>query len=214
MATRIPIQWNLDEFAADLKTNYPTIIKVKRLWLNGRISISKVRINFSSSKEINKIKKAKRLLMDDNNADFAIQTYSLPPRIILRCFNCEKYNDPIAAKCRLRNNPICFRCCQQHPYNPTCKNRICCAICHQDYMVGSADCPVKIEERRNITKQLTTLNYSKQEQTTYSSVAKNSNMLSRNPTTHLSSINSNEKEKTNAHITPTIVNKLDLIMSN
>ena len=80
-------------------------------------------------------------------------------------------------------------------------------------MAGSPDCPVKIEERRNITKQLATPNYSKQEQTTYSSITKNSNMFSKSPTTHLLSINSNQKQKTNTDITPTIVNELDLIMS-
>ena len=109
VATGIPTQWNLDKFAVDLKMKYPTIIKVERLRINGGIPISKVRIDFSSSKETNKIKKAKRLLIDDNNTAFAIQPYSPPPRI-LRCFNCQKYNDHVAAKCPQRNSPICFRC--------------------------------------------------------------------------------------------------------
>ena len=38
-------------------------------------------------------------------------------------------------------------------------------------------------------------------------------MYSRSPTIHLLNINSNEKEKTNTDITPTIVNKIDLITS-
>ena len=73
VALGIPTQWNFDEFAVDLKMKYPTVIKVERLRINEGIPISKVRINFSSPKEINKIKKAKRLLIDDNNTAFAIQ---------------------------------------------------------------------------------------------------------------------------------------------
>ena len=80
-------------------------------------------------------------------------------------------------------------------------------------MAGSSDCLVKIEERRSITKQLTTQNHSKQEQTKYSSIAKKSNMFSKSLTTHLLNINSNEQEKKNMDIAPTIVNKLNLITS-
>ena len=80
-------------------------------------------------------------------------------------------------------------------------------------MTSSPDCLVQIEEGRNITKQLATQNYSKQEQTIFSSITKNSNMFSKSPIIHLLNINSNEQEKKNNDIALTIVNKLDFIMS-
>jgi ribosomal protein RSM22 (predicted rRNA methylase) len=106
VATGVPAQWNLTEFEVDIKKQYPTIVKVERLLIKGGIPISKVRIDFSSDQEVNKIMKNKRLLLDDTNTSFAIQPYS-PPFKVLRCFNCQQYNDHIAANCPHKNNPNC-----------------------------------------------------------------------------------------------------------
>ncbi|CAF1138825.1 unnamed protein product [Rotaria sordida] len=119
VALGVPAQWNLTEFELEIKKQYPTIIKVERLYIKGGIPISKVRIDFSSNQEVNKIIKNKRLLLDDDNISFMIQPYS-PPLRILRCFNCQQYNDHIAANCPHKDNPTCFRCGQNHPYNPKC----------------------------------------------------------------------------------------------
>ncbi|CAF3586516.1 unnamed protein product [Rotaria socialis] len=76
-----------------------------------------------------------------------IQPYS-PPAKILRCFNCQQYNDHIAANCPRKDKPTCFRCGLNHRFNPNCSNKICCANCGQSRMAGSPSCPVKVEERR------------------------------------------------------------------
>ena len=147
VAIGVPAQWNVAEFESDIKKYYPTIIKAERLYIKGGIPISKVRIDFSSNVEVNKVIKSKRLLLDDEHTSFAIQPYSAPLRI-LRCYNCQQYNDHIAAYCPHKNNPVCFRCGQNHQYNPNCNNKICCANCHQDHLAGSPNCPIKIDARR------------------------------------------------------------------
>ncbi|CAF3568191.1 unnamed protein product [Rotaria socialis] len=137
-----------------IKKHYPTIIKIERLYVNGGIPISKVRIDFSSNEEVNKVIKNKRLLLDDENISFAIQLYAASLRI-LRCFNCQQYNDHIAINCPHKDNPTCFRCGQNHAYNPHCCNKICCANCHQDHLAGSPNCPIKIDERRKYQNSIT-----------------------------------------------------------
>ncbi|CAF3396752.1 unnamed protein product [Rotaria sp. Silwood2] len=147
VAIGVPAQWKLEQFESDIKKQYPTIIKVERLYVKDRIPISKVRIDFSSNQEVKKIIQNKCLLLDDENTSFMIQPYS-PPAKILRCFNCQQYNDHIAANCPHKDKPICFRCSLNHPFNPNCSNKICCANCGQSHMAGSPSCPVKVEERR------------------------------------------------------------------
>jgi len=132
----VPAQWSLTEFEDDIKKQYSTIIKVERLYVKGGVPISKVRIDFSSNQEVINILKSKRLLLDDENTSFAIQSYA-PPIKVLRCFNCQQYNDHVAAQCPYKDNPICFRCGQNHPFNPQCLNKICCANCHQKHMAGN-----------------------------------------------------------------------------
>ena len=164
----IPAQWNLTEFEIDIKKQYPTIIKAERLYIKGGIPISKVRIDFSSNQEINKILKDKRLLLDDENTSFAIQPYT-PPLKVLRCYNCQQYNDHIATNCPHKDNPVCFRCGQNHAYNPNCMNKISCANCHQDHLAGNPNCRVKIEERKKFQSSLIKpiMNKSNQQKSSY-----------------------------------------------
>ena len=147
VAVGIPAQWNLVELEEDLKQHYTSIVKVERLFVRGGIPISKVRIDFSSNQEVNKILKNKRLTIDDENTSFVVQPYT-PPIKVLRCFNCQKYNDHVAAQCPFKDKPICFRCGQNHPFDPRCTNKICCANCNQEHMAGNPNCPAKIEERK------------------------------------------------------------------
>ncbi len=93
----------------NIKKQYPTIIKVERLYIKGGIPISKVRIDFSSNRAVSILIKNKRLLLDDENTSFAIQPYT-PPLKILRCYNCQQYNDHTAANGPRKDKPICFRC--------------------------------------------------------------------------------------------------------
>ncbi|CAF4873038.1 unnamed protein product [Rotaria socialis] len=147
VAIGVPAQWKLEQFESDIKKQYPTIIKVERLYVKDRIPISKVRIDFSSNQEVKKIIQNKSLLLDDENTSFMIQPYSSPAKI-LRCSNCQQYNDHIAANCPRMDKPTCFRCDLNHPFNPNCSNKICCANCGQSHMAGSPSCPLKVEERR------------------------------------------------------------------
>ncbi|CAF3759623.1 unnamed protein product [Rotaria socialis] len=147
VAIGVPAQWKLEQFESDIKKQYPTIIKVERLYVKDRIPISKVRIDFSSNQEVKKIIQNKSLLLDDENTSFMIQPYSSPAKILC-CSNCQQYNDHIAANCPRMDKPTCFRCDLNHPFNPNCSNKICCANCGQSHMAGSPSCPLKVEERR------------------------------------------------------------------
>ncbi|CAF2988066.1 unnamed protein product [Rotaria sp. Silwood2] len=71
VAIRVSAQWNLTEFESDIKKKYPRIVKVERLYIKGGIPISKVRIDFSSNQEVNKIIRNKRLLLDNANTSDA-----------------------------------------------------------------------------------------------------------------------------------------------
>lgn len=116
----VPNQWNTQSFGNELKQIYSSIVRVVRLYRNGGRPLSKVRVDFSSHKELSTILKSKRILLDDANTAFAIEPY-LPPTRILRCYNCQVYDDHIAAHCPNKNKPVCFRCAQHHPYNPIVK---------------------------------------------------------------------------------------------
>ena len=147
VALGIPAQWDIHEFECDVKKQYPTILKVDRLFVKGGIPISKVRIDFSSNRELSNILKNKRILLDEENTSYSIQPYT-PPMKILRCYNCQQYNEHVAANCPHKDAPVCFRCGQNHAFDPSCRNNICCAHCKGDHLTGSPNCQVKIEERR------------------------------------------------------------------
>ncbi|CAF1266086.1 unnamed protein product [Adineta ricciae] len=146
IATGVPAQWDLTDFELDVKKQHPSIIKVERMMVRGGTPISKVRIDFSSNQDVQKLLKCKRLLLDDENTSFMVQQY-YPPFKILRCYNCQQYNDHVAANCPHKDNPVCFRCGQNHPYNPSCSNAICCANCGEEHLAGNPNCRVKIAER-------------------------------------------------------------------
>ena len=146
IATGIPAQWDLTDFELDVKKQYPSIIRVERMRVRGGTPIAKVRIDFSSNDVVQKLLKNKRLVLDDENTSFAVQQYH-PPFKILRCYNCHQYNDHVASNCPDKENPICFRCSQNHPYNPNCSNKIRCANCGEGHLAGNPSCRIKIAER-------------------------------------------------------------------
>ncbi|CAF1241880.1 unnamed protein product [Adineta ricciae] len=146
IATGVPAQWDLAEFELDVKKKYKSITKVERMLVGGGRPIAKVRIDFSSKAELQTILKNKRILIDEENTSFQVLQYH-PPVKILRCFNCQEYNSHIAADCPRKENPTCYRCAQNHEYDPNCQNKIRCANCQGDHLAGNPNCPVKIEER-------------------------------------------------------------------
>ncbi|CAF1652858.1 unnamed protein product [Rotaria magnacalcarata] len=142
----VPTQWDVSNFCDELKLQYKTIIKGERLYVRGARPIPKIRIDFSSNKELLKILQSKRMLLDDENTSYPIEPYVAPPRI-LRCYICQQYDDHIAAHCPNKDKPICFKCGEQHQYNPECQNKICCVHCKGDHLAGNPNCPKKIETR-------------------------------------------------------------------
>lgn len=152
----IPTQWDAQDFCSELKLRYKTIIKGERLYVKGGKPISKIRIDFSSNKEITDILKQKRILLEDDNTAYTVEPYT-PPTKILRCYVCQQYDDHVAAHCPNKDKPICFKCGQQHEFNPNCSNDICCAHCKGRHMTGNPSCPLKIEMRENKKTQLKTV---------------------------------------------------------
>ncbi|CAF1457499.1 unnamed protein product [Rotaria sp. Silwood1] len=93
----------------------------------------------------------------DDNTAFAVEPY-LPPTRILRCYNCQVYDDHIAAHCPNKDNTVCFRCAQHHPYNSNCYNVIKYAHCQGDHMVGDPSCSIKSGKRQEKNQRLKILN--------------------------------------------------------
>ena len=153
IATGVPAQWDLNDFEREVKKQHPSIIKVERMLIRGGVPIAKVRIDFSSKADMQSILKINRLLLDDENTCFSVQQY-YPPFKILRCYNRQQYNDHVAANCPRKEDPVCFRCGENHPYNPNCTNKICCANCKGDHLAGNPNCRVKIEERSKCKSNL------------------------------------------------------------
>lgn len=145
----IPPQWDAESFGEELKIQYPTIIRTVRLFRNGGIPLAKVRIDFSSHDVISKLLQAKRIVVDDSNLAFPIEPYVLPTKV-LRCYNCQAFDDHVSAHCPFKDDPICFRCAQHHPYNPKCNNQIKCVHCSGDHMAGNPSCPVKQAKRKEL----------------------------------------------------------------
>lgn len=175
----VPSQWNEQTFGNELKQHYPTIVRAVRLFVKNGRPLNKIRLDFSSYKELSTILKTRRILLDDNNTAFTIEPYQAPTRV-LRCYNCQAYNDHIAAHCPNKNDPICFRCGQHHAYNPQCNNPIRCVHCNGDHMAGSPACPKKIEQRNEINQRQKIPN-----KTTDTTIQQRKPAWSGNTTTHL-----------------------------
>ena len=141
-----PSQWNEQNFGNEFKQQYPSIVRAVRLFVKGGRPLNKIRLDFSTYKELPSILKSRRILFDDNNTAFNIEPYLAPTRV-LRCYNCQAYNDHIAAHCPNKNDSICFRYGQYHPSSPRCNNPIRCVHCNGSHMTGDPACPKKIEQR-------------------------------------------------------------------
>ena len=76
------------------------------------------------------------MLLDDGHTCYPIEPY-IPSLKVLRCYNCQQYDDHVAAHCPNKDKSICFKCGQQHQYNPECQNKISCAHCKEDHMAGN-----------------------------------------------------------------------------
>lgn len=50
------------------------------------------------------------------------------------------------SNCPHKDKAICFRCGQNHPYDPDCQNKMCCANCAEMYLADNPSCRVKIDE--------------------------------------------------------------------
>jgi hypothetical protein len=149
----VPSQWSAEAFGNELKKHYPSIVRAVRLYIKGGRPLAKVRIDFSSYKELSPILKSKRILLDDDNTAYTVEPY-LPPTRVLRCYICQAYDDHIAAHCPNKNDPICFRCAQHHSYNPNCDNLIQCVHCKGDHMAGNPSCPVKSDKRQEKNQRM------------------------------------------------------------
>ncbi|CAF4627876.1 unnamed protein product [Rotaria magnacalcarata] len=191
-------------------------IKVECFYAKGGKPISKVRIDFSSSEELKSILKNKSILLDDANTSCKIEP-CIPPTKILRCYNCQQYNDHTAITCPNKDKPICFRCVLNHPYNSNCQNKIRCAHCRQEHMAGNPSCPNKIEERNKRNEELKLKNahlqFQQQQQKSLPSV------WTEKSYEHLTSIYSpntetiNANEKANMITIADISMKLDILMT-
>ncbi|CAF0962935.1 unnamed protein product [Didymodactylos carnosus] len=142
----VPAQRNAAGFGEELKQRYSTIVRAERLFIKGGRPISKVRVDFSSNKDLAEILKMKRILLDDEYTSYQVEPY-VPSIHIVRCYICQAYDDHIAAYCTNKENPICFKCGQNHVYNRNCQNETRCAHCQGGHMAGNLNCPVKIERR-------------------------------------------------------------------
>ena len=109
--SNVPIQWDLQGFCEELQVQYKTIIRSERLYVRGGRPIPKIRIDFSSNKELTEITKSKRMLLDDGHTCYSTEPY-VPPLKVLRCYNCQQYDDHVAAHCPNKDEPICFKCGQ------------------------------------------------------------------------------------------------------
>jgi len=69
----VPRQWSAQDFGNELKQHYPSIVRAVRLYINGGRPLPKVRVDFSSYKDLSMILKAKRILLDDDNTAFAVE---------------------------------------------------------------------------------------------------------------------------------------------
>ncbi|CAM4762661.1 unnamed protein product [Rotaria magnacalcarata] len=169
VALNIPTQWNAENFCEELKLRYKTIIKGERMFVKGGRPIPRIRIDFSSNKELTEILQSKRILLDDDNTAYTIEPY-VPPTRILRCYNCQQYDDHIAVRCPNKDKPICFKCGQQHSFNPDCQNEVCCAHCKGNHMAGNPNCPQKIATRENKKTQMKAIGQTPTTQTMNSNI--------------------------------------------
>ncbi|CAF1473656.1 unnamed protein product [Rotaria sordida] len=74
----VPSQWSAQAFDNELKQHYPSIVRVVRIFISGGRPFSKVRVDFSSYKELSMILKSKLILLDDDNTAFDVEPYLLP----------------------------------------------------------------------------------------------------------------------------------------
>ena len=123
--------------------------------VRGGIPIAKVRIDFSSVKLYKKFSRTK-----DYYWTMKIHLFLFNNIIHHAKFFAATTANNIMTKLQqtayVKNNPVCFRCGQNHPYNPNCSNKICCANCKEEHLAGNPSCRVKIAERNKCKSILIT----------------------------------------------------------
>ncbi|CAF2830813.1 unnamed protein product [Rotaria sp. Silwood2] len=139
--------WNIEEVFEDLKTLYPTLIKLTRMYSFNNKPLNLVRADFCSLQQVKK-------LLDDGRITIGhmknlVKQYH-PPEKISKCMKCYSHHH-ITNECTSQVQ-LCIRCGLDHPYNNNCQNEIKCINCGQDHYAGHSACPEVQQIRRQISQ--------------------------------------------------------------
>ncbi|CAF4905646.1 unnamed protein product [Rotaria sp. Silwood1] len=128
--------WNIEEVFEDLKTLYPTLIKLTRMYSFNNKPLNLVRADFCSLQQVKKLLDDGRITID--HMKNLVKQYH-PPAKISKCMKCYSHHHS-TNECTSQVQ-LCIRCSLDHPYNNNCQNEIKCINCGQDHYAGHSACP-------------------------------------------------------------------------
>ncbi|CAF4285376.1 unnamed protein product [Rotaria sp. Silwood2] len=139
--------WNFEDVFEDLKTLYPTLIKLTRMYSFNNKPLKLVRADFCSLQQVKK-------LLDDGRITIGhmknlVKPYHSPAKISkgMKCYSHHHTTNECTSQVQL-----CIRCGLDHPYNNNCQNEIKCINCSQDHYAGHSACPEVQQIRRQISQ--------------------------------------------------------------
>ncbi|CAF3973729.1 unnamed protein product [Rotaria sp. Silwood1] len=139
--------WNIEEVFEDLKTLYPTLIKLTRMYSFNNKPLNLVRADFCSLQQVKKLLDDGRITID--HMKNLVKQYH-PPAKISKCMKCYSHHHS-TNECTSQVQ-LCIRCSLDHPYNNNCQNEIKCINCGQDHYAGHSACPEVQQIRRQISQ--------------------------------------------------------------
>ena len=136
--------WIEREVEQEMRTDYPSLVKLTRMFVKEDTPLNLVRADFHS------ISQVKQLLLKQviciGQLEHPIKPYHSPVRIE-KCRKCHSH-DHTSATCQAPQR--CMRCSQQHSFKDGCNNEIKCANCGQSHYAGHSACPHVQKKRREI----------------------------------------------------------------
>jgi hypothetical protein len=139
--------WNINEVFEELKTNYPSLVKLTRMMSVNNKPLNLVRADFCSASQVKILLKDGRITI--GHMKNTVKQYYQPVKIrkCMRCYSHQHNTNECTSSVQL-----CIRCGLDHPFNNNCQNQIKCANCGQDHYAGHSACPEVQKIRRQISQ--------------------------------------------------------------
>ena len=136
--------WVESEVEEELRAEYPTLVKLTRMFVKEGTPLNLVRADFKSISQVKQL--LHKQVIHIGKLEHPVKPYH-PPARIGKCKKCHSHDH---SSTDYQSPQLCMRCSQQHPFKNGCPNEIKCANCGQGHYVGHSSCRQVQKKRRKI----------------------------------------------------------------